>query len=212
MSGGQPIGELNWGPPLNAELTADETQITANTNNITNHVNNNPADPHGDRAYTDELVDDITTGVNQPNGFVVLGPDGKIPLGLIPVGAGLTNWVDAIPDFSVPTNGAADASVSLNAALYQTNLNGGGIVYVGNGTFALAHPLVIYSNTWLICSPGAIFTRINLITPPFAMIQNSSASIVPGGNIRVSGGTWNVASLSGHSGCMFSFAAANNIL
>lgn len=211
---GQPIGELNWGPPLNQELAADEAQIAANTISITNHENNSPADPHGDRAYCDNQVDQITTGTNEPNGFVKLGPDGKIPLGLIPVGAGLTNWIDVVPDYNVPINGLSDASVSINAALYQTHLNGGGIIYVGNGTFGLANPLIIYPNTWLLCSPGAIFTRINLITPPFAMIQNFATGVLPGGsNIIISGGQWNIDSLTPrHSGAMFQFVNAGNIV
>jgi len=206
------IGQLAWGTQLNAEITADENSIATETSSVTNHENNNPADPHGDRAYATALVSPITTGTNQPNGYVVLNGSGKIPLNLVPVGAGLTNWIDAVPDYNVPTGGYSDASASLNAALFQTNVNGGGIVYVGSGQFALASPLIIYPNTWLLCSPGAVFTRITVTTPPFSMIQNFAAGVVPGnGNIRITGGTWDIATIAS-SGCMFTFANADFIL
>lgn len=207
------VGQLAWGPELNADILSDETLLATLNTSIVNHEDNIPADPHQDRAYTDTRLLPITTGINEPNGYVVLNAQGKLPLGLVPVGAGLTNWIDAIPNYSVPTNGTGDASQGLNAALYQTSLNGGGIVYVGSGTFALANTLIIYPNTWLLCSSGAVFTRINLTSPPFAMIANYNSGVTPqNGNIRVTGGTWDIATLPGHSGCMFSFANATFIL
>lgn len=207
-------GQTPWGDQLNADILADETQITQNTTNISNHTNNIPADPHGDRAYTDQRLLPITTGINGPNGYVVNGPNGKIPLSCIPVGAGLTNWIDVVPDFNVPINGVSDAAPSLNAALLQTQQAGGGIVYVGNGEFALGESLIIGANTWLICSPAAIFTRINTggpSSPCFSMVRNYGPATTPGSNIRITGGTWDVA-LSGHNGTMFTFAAADFIV
>jgi hypothetical protein len=204
-------GQNPWGTVLNADIAADETSIATLQSGLTNHEDNVPADPHGDRAYALGLTTPITTGTNQPNGYVVLTSAGKIPLSLVPVGAGLTNWIDAVPDFNVPVNGVADASATLNAALFTASTSGG-VVYVGSGQFALASPLIIYPNTWLLCSPGAVFSRINLTTPPFSMIQNFAAGVVPqNGNIRITGGTWNIASLAS-SGCMFTFANADFLL
>jgi hypothetical protein len=210
---GLPIdGQLNWGDPLNAEILADETQITANSTNVNNHIQNIPADPHGDRAYAANLVGGLISGINQPNGLVRLGPDGKIPLGEVPVGAGLTNWIDVIPDYGVPTNGVSDCAPSINAALFTTGVtNGGGILYIGNGTFNLGSPLIIYPNTWLLCSPGAIFQRSAPITAPFSMIQNFTSTILPAGsNVIIQGGQWKVNSRSEH-GTMFTFANLGNV-
>lgn len=204
-------GQLDWGDPLNAQIEADETQLNAASTSVNNHVQNIPPDPHGDRTYAANLVSGITTGINLPNGLVELDANGKIPLNLVPVGAGLTNWIDVVPDYGVPTNGLSDASSTLNAALFQTNINGGGIVYVGNGTFGLGSPLIIYPNTWLLCSPGAIFQRIAPITAPFSMIQNFNSTLLPvGSNVIIQGGQWKVNSRT-ESGTMFTFANLGNV-
>lgn len=210
-------GQQNWGTPLNADIQNDEANIANLQTSTSQHANNIPNDPHGDRAFTTGLVSPITTGLNQAPvqglslGLVQLTPQGKIPLNLVPTGAGLTNYIDAIPDFNVPTNGAP-ASTALNAALQAANAGGGGIVWVGSGQFGIDQPLVIYQNTWLMCSPGAVFTRILTTTAPTALLQNYSFNVVPvGGNIRVSGGLWNVANLA-QTGVAFSFVATSSVL
>ena len=210
-------GDLNWGTPLNADIEADESNISLLTTSVSEHEANVPPDPHGDRAFTSGLVTPITTGLNLPPapgvslGLVQLGANGKIPLSLVPVGAGLTNWIDAIPDFNVNTTGAPTAT-QINAALTAANANGGGIVYIGNGQFGLDQPLIIYQNTWLLCSPGAIFYRITTTTPPTAMVQNYAFNVAPiGGNIRITGGYWDVANIT-PTGTAFSFVNTTAVL
>lgn len=199
-------GQLAWGAPLNAEILADEATISTNSANIANHANNSPADPHGDRAYAQSLVTPITTGTNQPNGYVVLTSQGKIPLALVPTGAGLSGWVDAIPDL-VLTPGT-DISLSLTAGIQALSNSGGGIMYVGPGSFNIANPIIMYPNVWLMLSPGTIFNRTLTTVAPPAMIQNYSSLISPsGGNMWISGGTWNVANLA-KTGVCFSFCNA----
>jgi hypothetical protein len=203
-------GQLNWGTPLNADIANDEANIANLQQSVASHENNTPPDPHGDRAYTSALVTPIVTGLNQaPSltslGLVQLTANGKIPLALVPTGAGLFTFIDAVPDFNVPTNGAP-AAAALNLALQAANAAGGGIVWVGSGTFGIDQPLVIYPNTWLMCSPGAVFDRYVTTSPPPALLQNYAQLIAPnGGNIRVTGGYWNVASVNA-TGVAFSFA------
>lgn len=210
-------GQLNWGTPLNADILNDEATISQLSTSLAGHEANNPADPHGDRAYASALVTPITTGLNQAPtsttlGLVQLNSLGKIPLSLVPVGAGLFSFIDAVPDYNVPTDGVTPAATALNNALKAANTQGGGIVWVGSGNFALDAPLIIYQNTWLMCSPGAIFTRIKTGVAPVALLQNFAYNIAPvGGNIRVSGGYWNVANLTS-TGVAFSFAHTTAVL
>jgi hypothetical protein len=209
-------GQLNWGTPLNADIANDEANIANLQQSVASHENNTPPDPHGDRAYTSSLVTPIVTGLNQAPtltslGLVQLTANGKIPLALVPTGAGLFTFIDAVPDFNVPTNGAP-AAASLNLALAAANAQGGGIVWVGSGVFALDQPLVIYENTWLMCSPGAVFDRYVTTSAPAALLQNYSQLIPPnGGNIRVTGGYWNVAAVNA-TGVAFSFAHTAAVL
>ena len=212
------IGQLVWGGVLNSDILNDEANIANIQTSLSGHEANNPADPHGDRAYTSALVTPIITGLNQAPtntsyGLVQLSAAGKIPLSLVPVGAGLTTFIDAIPDFNVPINGTP-ASTALNQALAAANAQGGGIVWIGSGIFGLDQPLVIYQNTWLMCSPGAVFTRINPSTAPVALIQNYSFNIPPvGGNIRITGGYWNLNGGSvPYTGVAFSFADTTAVL
>jgi len=208
-------GELNWGTPLNSDILVDEAAISTNTTAIANHGANIPADPHGDRAYALSLTTPITTGLNlAPTatslGLVQLTSAGKIPLSLVPTGAGLTTFVDAVPNLSLATNGA-DISGNLNAGIATLSAAGGGIMYMGSGTFGLAAPIVMQPNVWLMCSPGAVFNRLLVTTVPPWMITNFAFGVSPsGGNMWVSGGTWNVANLA-RTGSLFAFANANFI-
>lgn len=210
-------GQLNWGTPLNADISNDEANIANIQQSLSGHETNVPADPHGDRAYSSALVTPIVTGLNMPPtpvslGLVQLTANGKIPLNLVPTGAGLTTFIDAIPDFNVPVNGAPAAG-ALNQALSAANDQGGGIVWVGSGVFGLEKPLMIYQNTWLMCSPGAVFQRINTASPPVALLQNFTQTISPaGGNIRISGGYWNVNNLQQGSAVAFSLAHTTMVL
>lgn len=209
-------GQLNWGTPLNADIANDEANIANLQTSVSSHEQNTPPDPHGDRSYTSGLVTPIVTGLNSAPtptslGLVQLTAAGKIPLGLVPTGAGLFTFIDAVPDFNVPTTGAP-ASASLNLALQAANAQGGGIVWVGSGVYGIDQPLVIYQNTWLMCSPGAVFDRFVTTSAPTALLQNYSQLLAPvGGNIRVTGGFWNVAAVGG-TGVAFSFAHAAAVL
>jgi hypothetical protein len=209
-------GQLAWGTPLNSDILNDEANIGNLQQSLSGHEANNPPDPHGDRAYTSALVTPITTGLNMPPtpttlGLVQLGVNGKIPLGLVPTGAGLYTFIDAVPDFNVPVNGAPAAG-ALNQALAAANAQGGGIVWVGSGVFGIDQPLLISQNTWLMCSPGAVFNRIQTVGPPVALVQNYSQLSAPvGGNIRISGGYWNVNNCAG-TAVAFSFAHTTMVL
>ena len=209
-------GQSNWGTPLNQDIANDEANIASLQQQVQSHDSNTPPDPHGDRAYTSGLVTPIVTGLNSAPtaislGLVQLGANGKIPIGLTPPGAGLFTFIDAVPDYSVPTNGAP-AAASLNQALLQANVNGGGIVWVGSGLYGIDQPLVIYPNTWLMCSPGAVFDRIVTTSPPLALVQNYSQLIAPsGGNIKITGGYWNVNNVAS-TGVAFSFAHTAAVL
>jgi hypothetical protein len=209
-------GQLNWGTPLNADIANDEANIANLQQSVASHENNTPADPHGDRAFTSSLVTPIITGLNAAPtptslGLVQLTANGKIPLALVPTGAGLFTFIDAVPDFNVPTNGQPAAS-ALNAALLSANAQGGGIVWVGSGNYGIDQPLVIYENTWLMCSPGAVFQRYVTTSAPVALLQNYSQFVAPnGGNIRITGGYWDVATVSA-TGVAFSFAHTAAVL
>src|SRR5580692_1674027 len=77
-------GQFDWGDELNAAvIQADTDGLTAQTL-INNHAANSPADPHGDRAYTQSLINPIITGTNLPNGFVILPASGIILQTLLP--------------------------------------------------------------------------------------------------------------------------------
>jgi hypothetical protein len=191
------IGELNWGLPLNAEISADEALIQANAANILQHELNNPPDPHGDRAYTNGLIAAIYAAYNQPNGPALLDSTGHIPVADMPVGY-LTNRFDVTQSpYGATGNGFTDDSYAINAALQAANTRGGGEVWLPNGTYACGQTLVIASNTWLHLANGAIIKRIANPAPPNFMLANfnpANANEVPAsGNIQVSGGSWDAS-------------------
>lgn len=78
-------GASDWGDTLNSYITnviVDNMSTTAQ--NLANHEANDPADPHGDRAYALQLVLPITQNADKPGGFVELNSAGMIPSQFLP--------------------------------------------------------------------------------------------------------------------------------
>ena len=188
---------MNWGLPLNAEISADEALIQQNAQNILLHTSNNPPDPHGDRGYASGLVAAILAAYGLPNGPAILDATGHIPLADMPVGY-LTNRFDVTQSpYDAAGNGFTDDSIAIKAALTAASLRGGGEVWLPNGTYACGSTLVIGSNTWLHLANGAVIKRIANPAPPNFMLANfhpTNANEVPAsGNIQVSGGAWDAS-------------------
>lgn len=157
-------GQQNWGDPLNAFILAlqaleDNTQLS-----LSNHASNSPADPHGDRAFAQALVTPITSGTNLPNGYVKLNSSGNIPSDLITGVGGVsgifTNVFDAVATYgATPGTGTTQVPAFL-AAFNACQTAGGGIVYIGPGTFSVDDYVVIPNNCLVLMSPSTVIQRI----------------------------------------------------
>lgn len=90
-------GQTAWGDLLNAALNQSDNDALQAQTNLSNHAANSPADPHGDRSYAQSLVNPITSGVNQANGYLKLNSSGKVPLNLM-TGSGASPLYTAIFD------------------------------------------------------------------------------------------------------------------
>jgi Pectate lyase superfamily protein len=190
-------GASGWGDTLNAYLTSLSASVAGNTTSIANHASNNPADPHGDRAFTTGLVNPITTGVNGPNGYVKANSSGFIPSALISGSAttgGIYSGVyDAVTMFGAVAGNGLDQSTALQNALNAAGTAGGGIVYIGPGTFSISNYLIMPSNVWLLMNPGTKLQRIpGSVNAPY-MITNVQfgTSNPPSTNVKITGGTVN---------------------
>jgi hypothetical protein len=190
-------GQTGWGDILNADINSLQTQANTTQTNLTNHAGNSPADPHGDRAYAQSIVNPIVNGVNQANGFVQLNSSGVIPAALISGGGsnnetgGIYSGVfDAVATFDAVANNGADQSAAIQNALNAANSAGGGVVYIGPGTFSLGNYLVMYNNTWLMMTEGTILSRIPGSPNPKYIISNVQfgTSNTPSTNLRITGG------------------------
>jgi len=96
-----------------------------------------------------------------------------------------------VKNYGAVGDGVADDAPAIQQALDAANLNGGGIVYVPEGVYAIAATLNIYSNTTLWCSPKTTIRReSNAVT---SMLR--SANLGAGGydgvqNVTLRGGVW----------------------
>jgi len=193
-------GQTGWGDTLNAYLNALDSEANTTQTNLSNHAGNTPADPHGDRAYAQSLVNPIINGVNQANGFVQLNSSGLIPSNLISgsgsgggssiTGGMYTGVFDAVATYGAVTNNGADQSSAIQSALNAASSAGGGIVWLGPGTYSLSNYIVMPSNTWLMMSKGAVLSRIPGSPNPKYLITNVQfgTSNTPATNIKISGG------------------------
>lgn len=201
-------GESAWGDILNTYLTALSSEANTTQTGLNNHASNSPADPHGDRAYAQTLVSPFTTGLNQANGLVKLNSSGTIPAALITassaIGGIYSAVVDAVSMYSMVSGNNVDQSSALQSAMNYVSGLGGGIVYIGPGTFSLANPVYIGANTWVMMSPGTVLQRIpGSPNAPyiFTNVQLSSSS-TPATNVRITGGQLNaVGSFNITSSC-----------
>lgn len=87
---------------------------------------------------------------------------GRIPVsdaaGNLVLDYGGTNWINVLARaYGADPTGVADSTTAINAALTAAGNAGGGTVYVPVGTYKTTAPLVIHSNTLLLCSRGAAF-------------------------------------------------------
>lgn len=208
-------GQLNWGTPLNSQISSDEAAAAALALSVSNHESNTPSDPHGDRAYAAGLVAPITTGTNAANGYVVLDGGGHLPTGLLPPGGALANWYDVKNSaYGAIGNGTVDDSTAINAALAAATSAGGGVVWVPDGTYGIGSPLVIGSGVTLMLSMGATIQRISPVSAPTVMLQNYSAGVAAAtGFIAVRGGKWDAvgSTVQSSTNTMFSFANAGAV-
>ena len=207
-------GDDNWGVPLNQYIT-NVVLAQANTaaGNITAHVSG--SDPHGDRAYALGLVSPLTSGINGPNGLLQLDGTGRIPSSTLPTGGGRTSTFDVVKDYSAPTNGTA-ASSAIQSALNDAGTDGGGEVWVGDGTFGIDTTLYVPSNVWLHLSPGATMSRIvnggSGLAPAYMVANfNGSVSSAGAGNILIEGGSW-IFDSQAATGAPMAFATGSNIV
>lgn len=188
-------GQTGWGDVLNADINALQSQANTTQTNLNSHAANNPADPHGDRAYSQSIVNPIINGVNQPNGFVQLNASGTIPSNLISgsgsTTGGMYNGVfDAVATYGAVANNGADQSTSIQNALNAASSAGGGIVWIGPGVFSLKNYLVVPNNIWLLMSEGTTLSRIpgNVNAPYLISNVQFGTSNTPSTNIMISGG------------------------
>lgn len=206
-------GDLAWAGPLNTDILALQAEADATQTALANHAGNSPADPHGDRAYTNNLIMPLITGLNLPNGLVQLNAQGLIPANLMPGAGGLTNWLDVKKDFGATGNGSSDDASLIQAALDKASAAGSAVVWVPDGIFACGTTLYIGAGTWLLLSPGAIIKRIQHPTSPATMLCNykpgSAASV---GNIKITGGMFDAVGDGLTQNCSpFSFVNASNV-
>jgi hypothetical protein len=207
-------GDSNWGIPLNDYIT---TVVLAQANTAAAAITTHQAasDPHGDRAYALGLVSPLTSGINGPNGLLQLDGTGRIPTSALPTGGGRTNTFDVVADYSAPTNGTA-AATAIQSALNDAGTDGGGEVWVGDGTFGIDLPLYVPSGVWLHLSPGATMNRIvngGSGLAPSVMVANFSGSVSSTGasNVTIDGGSW---IFDGQSAVGFpmAFAGGTNVI
>jgi len=184
-------GQTAWGDELNAGILTVNTTANNAASAAANHAANVPADPHGDRAYSLSLVSPITTGVNAANGYVKLDNHGHLAGSMVyALGGSFTNVYDAVANYGAVPNTGADQTAAIQSALTACSSAGGGVVWLGAGTFSLAGYLVIGSNTMLLMSEGTVLSRISgSPTPPY-LISNVQfgTSNTPSTNVKIVGG------------------------
>lgn len=209
------VGSSGWGPILNSQILTDEANAAQTSSNLSGHLTNTPADPHGDRAYSDSKLAVVTSGTNSANGYVVLDGTGHIPVALMPSGSVLNNWYDVKnTTFGAVGTGTVDDSTAINAATAAAKAAGGGVVWVPDGLYGIGSPLITYSGVLLLLSPGATIQRISPVAPPQVMLQNYSPSVAAStGAHWVMGGKWDaIGTTNQTSSCsIFSFVNAGSL-
>lgn len=99
-------------------------------------------------------------GTLKTDGAFVVG--GALSFGSLGTAPGISDWLNVrSAAYGADPTGVADSTTAINAALTAAGNAGGGTVYIPAGTYKISAPLVIYSNTLLLCSPNAV---INLVS------------------------------------------------
>lgn len=203
-------GQLDWGTQLNEYIEDELDPVGTAAAAIT--VHDAATDPHGDRSYANQLVSGFTTGANGPNGFLQLDGTGHIPASLAPTGGGIGSLYDVKASFGAKGDNATDDSTVLNTALSEVATAGGGWVWFPAGTYCIASPLVIGSNTALMLTPGATIKRIgNPNAPGNMLVSYTSSSTTGASNILIMGGQW-VADGVSTNAIPMSFVNATNVV
>ena len=183
-------GQTDWGDELNTAINQVNSTANSASTSIASHAANNPADPHGDRAYAQSLVTPITTGVNQANGYAKLNSSGQLPSSILPPTTEvLSNYYDVVADYGAVPNTGADQSTHIQNALNAAASAGGGEVWIPAGTYTIDNYLYLGSHTHLHLSEGASLVR-GSSTPQY-MITNCQfgTNNVPAAyNIMITGG------------------------
>lgn len=214
-------GQTNWGDPLNAFILALQALETSTETSLSNHASNSPADPHGDRAFSQALVTPITSGTNLPNGYVKLNSSGNIPADLITGVGGVsgifTNVFDAVATYSAVPNTGTTQVANLNAAFTACQSAGGGIVYIGPGTFSVDDYMVLPNNCMVLMTPSTVIQRIHGSSNAPYIFSNVrfGTNNTPSTNVAVIGGKLDaVGSGNLSSACtpLFLIQASNSLV
>lgn len=127
------IGDTNWGTELNGYL--DETlapEVNQVSTAFANHVAAAPvtatgSDPHGDRAFAQQLFAPLSQNVNGASGFVQLNGQGAMPL---------SAWQDFRP---VTNTFTTEGTPQSYPPQYQADMSGrvwlAGYFYTGSGSY-----------------------------------------------------------------------------
>lgn len=85
-----------------------------------------------------------------------------------------------------------DWTVAFKHAFEQLRDEGGGILYIPEGTYLVSSTLVIYENTTIVAAPNAVIKRNGLYSPMFT--NGNHTDVFYGydgnGNITIVGGVW----------------------
>lgn len=197
-------GQTAWGDLLNAAVNQSDNDALQAQTSLSNHAANSPADPHGDRSYAQGLVSPITSGVNLANGYVKLNSSGTVPPALITGSGGpggmYTAIFDAVATYGM-VSGNSDSSAACQNACNAAGSAGGGIVWIGPGTFSFNNYVVIPTGVWVMMSEGTTINRIAGGTTPKYLFTNVEfgTNNTPSTNIKITGGRLNAVGPAGLS-------------
>lgn len=155
-------------------------------------------------TMTDEIFNDFVSGlsvaiydINGVNGLeqkINAAYDGRFGLNVQSVGA----VGDGVVDDTQPL---------------QDALDGGGTIFIPNGTYLISSPLKLYSNTHLIMGKGATIKRNSNNVKCLLFTFYEAATTLYGGqrDITIEGGVFDLGTGYSQGGCGLGFIHAQNI-
>lgn len=177
------IGDENWGTELNDYLVNTlQAGLSQAGTAFGAHVSAAPAtatpgDPHGDRAYAQQLMAPFSQSVNGPAGFVQLNASGQLPYGA---------WQDLRP---VAPSFAATGSAAMYPPQLQITIGGrvelAGYIFVAGSAYngqrvlvnalpSAARPLQPVSLPVTLSGAG---TAASLQTPEITLAPDGSVTL-----------------------------------